>query len=93
MAEDTADGNAPRIGWLPGLAIELRAGGAVDAGDGARKVGSAVLVPCAAAGGWSASTAGSTPHKSRARARIDGQAVRSVMTNPGPTEGPQSDRS
>jgi len=60
---------------------------------GAREVGFAVLVPGVAVGGWSASTAGSTPHRSRAKARIDGQAVRSVMTNPGRPKVPQSDRS
>src|SRR3954454_2846331 len=38
------------------------------------------------AGGWAGDAVGSTQHRSKARARIDGQAVRSFMTIPDPFE-------
>src|SRR5262249_58109534 len=61
----------------------------VEAGDvarGAGAVGFVVLVAYAESGVWSAERVGSTQHRSQAKARIVEQAVRSFMTNPGPTE-------
>src|SRR5262249_47750670 len=89
MLEDTADGSARRPGRPPGLGTGLVAGGPVEAGDvarGASAVGFVVLVAYAESEVWSAERVGSTQHRSQAKARIVEQAVRSFMTNPGPTE-------
>ncbi len=87
MAEDTADGKARSDGWPPVRALELKAEGAIPAGEVARGArGVAFVALFTGAGAGSAATAGSTPHRSKAKARIDGQAVRSVMTSPGPSE-------
>ena len=46
-----------------------------------------VAVAVGSAGGWAAHGAGSTQERSKAMARIDGQAVLSFMTSPTPSTG------
>jgi hypothetical protein len=89
MSDDTADGREEGNSWPCCLVTGLMAGSVVagDATGWARIVGFDVL----GAGGWAAHGAGSTQHRSKAKVRIDDQAVGSFMKSPSPSPGRRSD--
>src|SRR5271170_753819 len=83
MSGDTVDGSEGGIGWAPFLAAGLMAWATVDAGNAARcaRVGGCVVVAgFSESGDCAAFAAVSSQANSKAKATIDGRAMRSIMT-------------